>query len=451
MILRSSAVVKSVFRSSGISGIPLLRSPRPICPLILARSAGNSAQAPDETSVDTSTGFSHKEEVQGISGNRLEMQQASLRVEQRIKEHQAQVASGEIVPPDPSILPPLKVVEDSVAEDSGPKDVVIRSRTTTGQVLYPATPEDIEILSQSKRLYPRPLEVEGSVIIRLVRLSDPVTSPVARVVRNSQFGIRGNEKWQLLGVGIVSGGILYTLGVWQLKRMQWKRDLVELRRSRLAMPRVKVAGSPFPWHDCVPDYEYRVVELRGVFDHRNEMKVGPRPGTDDSGETTPGYLMVTPLYLEDGSTVLVNRGHCPGQFTDPSLRPEPTMYVRVRGVLEAGEIPNFVASYARLKNRPSDNRFLYLIAKDLAENSGARNLSECGEALVTAHDILYEDDAAAGLRRKLPFTMRHKEDYLLFWADEHTHFNYACQWFGMGTLIFSMTLYKFIEVSRWRF
>ena len=45
---------------------------------------------------------------------------------------------------------------------------------------------------------------------------------------------------------------------------------------------------------------------------------------------------------------------------------------------------------------------------------------------------LREDDFKAGVRRLLPFAMKHKEDYLLFWADEHTHFNYAMQWFGMG-------------------
>ena len=29
------------------------------------------------------------------------------------------------------------------------------------------------------------------------------------------------------------------------------------------------------------------------------MHVGPRPGADESGETTPGVLVVTPLRLED--------------------------------------------------------------------------------------------------------------------------------------------------------
>jgi len=340
---------------------------------------------------------------------------------------------------------------DAAPAAAGGKDVVVRSRTTTGQVLWPATQEDIDILSESKLLYPAPYEVEGSVIIRLVRLSDPVTSPVGRVVHNRQFGVRGNEKWQLLAMGAASCLIIYSLGFWQLRRMEWKRDLVEMRRERLSMPRISVTSSPFPWHEQVQDFVYRVVDVRGVFDHGREMLVGPRPGTTENGETVCGYQVVTPLRLEDGSKILVNRGHVPADRADQRKRPEVPTWVRVRGVLEEGELPNLVGSYARLKNRPDRNMFLYLVADDLAENAGARNHRECAEAIVTAFDILYEDDFKAGVRRELPFTFRHKEDYLLFWADEHTHFNYAMQWFGMGSLIMAMTVYKFIEVVRWRY
>mmetsp|Transcript_62296 Transcript_62296/g.148724 ORF Transcript_62296/g.148724 Transcript_62296/m.148724 type:complete len:491 (+) Transcript_62296:57-1529(+) len=347
---------------------------------------------------------------------------------------------------------PLRVgIPTSVEEGAKDKDLIIRSRTTTGQVLWPATEEDIEILSESKLIYPAPYEVEGSVIIRLVRLSDPVTSPVARVFRNRQFGIRGNEKWQLLAWGVVSASIVYTLGFWQLQRMEWKRDLIEKRQTRLDMPRLVVSGSPFPWKDEVADWEYRIVEVRGVFDHTREIKVGPRPGMNCDGESNAGYNVVTPLRLEDGSSILINRGHVPHDKIDPAARPEVPAWVRVRGVLEAGEMPNMVADYARVKNRPERQQFTYMIPKDMAQNAGARNHEECSQAMLTALDVLFEDDFQAGTRRDLPFTMRHKGDYLLFWADEHTHFNYAMQWFGMGTLFMAMTVYKFIEVWNWRY
>lgn len=253
-------------------------------------------------------------------------------------------------------------------------------------------------------------------------------------------------------MGVICTVGVYSLGIWQLRRMEWKRDLIEMRRTRLAEPRLQVDSSPFIWKDKVEDYLYRVVDVRGVFEHHKEMRVGPRPGIDDeSGETQVGYNIVTPLRLEDGSTVLVNRGHVGMDKADRADRPEYPTWVRVRGVLEQGEIANLVASYSRLKNRPDRNEFIYIVAEELAENAGARNHQECGQALITAFDCLNEDDFKAGQRKHSPFSMRHKEDYLLFWADEHTHFNYAMQWFGMGSLLMAMTVYKFIEVSRWRF
>jgi len=347
---------------------------------------------------------------------------------------------------------PLRIgVPTKVEEGGKDKDLILRSRNTTGQVLWPATQEDIDILSESTLIYPAPREVEGSVIIRLVRLSDPVTSPVARVIRNRQFGIRGNEKWQLLAYGAVSGAFLFSLGFWQLDRMEWKKQLIEKRRTRLDMPRLKVEKGPFPWFDCVEDWEYRVVDMRGVFDHHCEMLVGPRPSSNPEEKQRPGFVVITPLRLADGSTILVNRGHVPLDDIDPSKRAEVPGWVRVRGVLDTGEHPTLGGKYARIKNRPDRNQYTYIVPVDLAENAGARNHEECQQALLTALDVLYEDDVKAGVRRVLPYILKHKNDYMVFWADEHTHFNYAMQWFALGTLFMSMTIYKFIEVWNWRY
>lgn len=312
-----------------------------------------------------------------------------------------------------------------------------------GQVLYPATKEDIEILSQSTRKYPSPKETEGSVIIRLVRLSDPVTSPVGRVMRNSQFGIRGTEKWQLLGYGILFSSVLVSLGVWQLEKMRWKQELIELRRQRMTAERLYVKQSPFPWTDKIDEFEYRTFEMRGVFDTTRMLKVGPRPQEDIEGRSVPGYLCVCPFLLEDGNTVLVNRGFI--AYDKVRWRKEMPRWATIRGVLERGEIPNLIDDAARIKNRPQDGVFIYLVAKELAECSEARNYAECEQAFLSAYDVRFDDGT-----REEEFKMRHKEDYLLFWADEHTHFNYAMQWFGMAALTMSMTIYKFIEVCRWR-
>mmetsp|Transcript_69280 Transcript_69280/g.130638 ORF Transcript_69280/g.130638 Transcript_69280/m.130638 type:complete len:491 (-) Transcript_69280:165-1637(-) len=475
----------------GLPGLPqrpplLCHGPAALCAPLLnstlairgfAEDAGGSAaeegskpKAPKRAPVDTTTALDRQRQVRFVEQRILQHRKAQedaaaaggkeepagVSTEEKRNVEDAVVADADKAAQAVSAAPgALRLHDPNAAPPPGAaknKEVVVRSRTTTGQVLWPATPEDIEILSESKLMYPAPYEVEGGVIIRLVRLSDPVTSPVGRTIRNRQFGIRGNERWQLLAMGAVSACIVYSLGVWQLYRMEWKRNLIEMRRTRLAMPRLSVTSSPFPWRDQVQEYIYRIVDVRGVFDHRREMRVGPRPGTDDNtGDTQPGYNIVTPLRLEDGSTIMVNRGHVGFDKADQHSRPEMPAWVRVRGVLEEGEVANLVADHARLKNRPDKNLFMYIVAEDLAENAGARNHQECAQALLTAFDVLYEDDFQAGFRREMPFSMRHKEDYLLFWADEHTHFNYAMQWFGMGTLIMAMTIYKFIEVSRWRY
>lgn len=350
---------------------------------------------------------------------------------------------------------------------------------TTGQVIYPAEPEDIELLSKSKALYPHPLQVENSTIVRIVRLSDAVISPVRRVFHNMQPGLRGNEYWKIMGVGIFLAGTTLSLGFWQLRRMDWKRELIEIRKHRLSLPRTFVRESVFPWTSDMKNWEYRCVEVKGVFDHTREQYIGPRPGGDPASDDriTCGFLVVTPLILEDGSTLLVNRGMVRQRDLKRESRPEPVEVVRVRGVLETDEIPSL--SSVRIKNRPQDNTYSWLKSQDLAANVEAVNHEECGTALLTAYDWIYEDEKDSRnvmllqsqldgpidqsllpservqeltqMRQACKLVMRPRKDYLVFWADESVHFSYACQWFGMSAMFSGMTLYKMVQLLRWRF
>uniref|UniRef100_A0A0G4FSH5 SURF1-like protein n=1 Tax=Chromera velia CCMP2878 TaxID=1169474 RepID=A0A0G4FSH5_9ALVE len=321
-----------------------------------------------------------------------------------------------------------------------------------GQVLYPATPEDIEILRDSVHKYPIPMEMEGSTVIRIVRLSDPVTSPVGRSVRNRIYGTRKGEKYKFLVYGIVVTLALIGAGVWQLKRMKWKADLIEMRRERLAMPRVKVDGTPFPWTGKMDEWAYRTVELHGVYDLAREMKIGPRPGLVFNN---PGYNIVCPMILEDGSKILVNRGHISFDQADPEYRHEVPEWLTVRAVVDPGEIPFVGTSWKRFKNRPADKLFVFIEPKDLNALSGARNFEECGQAVLNAYDVMYDDDRGVPPKKRRKrhwcFSMRGKDEYFCFWADEHVHFMYALQWFAMAALTAGMTVWKFIEVSRWKF
>eukprot|EP00922_Rhytidocystis_sp_ex-Travisia-forbesii_P047970 GHVS01071486.1.p1 GENE.GHVS01071486.1~~GHVS01071486.1.p1 ORF type:complete len:597 (+),score=122.21 GHVS01071486.1:796-2586(+) len=402
-------------------------------------------------------------------------------------------SSSSSFPPVEDVLPTLPVRRFS-------------ANRVPGQVLYPATEEDIQILSKSKRKFPRPFDCEGSVIIRLVRLTDPVTSPVARTVRNNEYGIRGKERWGFLAYGLFATTWALLLCSWQLDRMQWKKNMIELRRQRLAMPRVTITGSPFPWAleggaggvqtgneaeqqqqviDCnadgggggIDEWAYRTVEIRGVLDPSQEVRIGPRPGMTIGN---PGYLIVCPLRLSDGSTIMVNRGHCAYQYVDRLARGDIPEWVTIRAVVEPGEIANTMVLFnffKRLRNHPEVRKFTFLEPRDLGSVSGAKNLEECKLAVLNAYDILYDDDVGLlettttttrgeggggsdttvgnnfGTKRKRVnvFEMRQKGDYLVFWADEHTHFNYAMQWLMLGGVFLSMTAFRFFQFTRWKF
>ena len=349
------------------------------------------------------------------------------------------------------------VVNKATCQGSSPAhSPVIYSRNTSGQVVYPAEEEDIAILSNSRIKFADPRLTEGSVVIRIVRLSDPVSSPVARVQRNRFFGIRDYEKYTFLAWGLCATLGVASLGIWQLRRMDYKAKLIERRRNRLSLPRIVVDKSPFPWNENnLIDFEYRTVELTGVLDHAREMYVGPRASgvsleSSEYGQMSQvGYNVVTPLMLADGNCVLVNRGLLTSEWIRNKgyRKREDPEWVTVRGVLVTGELSGIANDSFRVKNSSADKNFVYLVPADLAETAAPRNFSECRLALVNAFDCRYLDNPR---RARPPYQVKRKADYMCFYADEHVHFNYAMQWFGMSAVFLCMTLFKFREMIRWR-
>ncbi|KAJ2383937.1 surf-like protein, partial [Coemansia sp. RSA 2559] len=82
--------------------------------------------------------------------------------------------------------------------------------------------------------------------------------------------------------------IAFGLGTWQVQRLKWKLALLDEVNDR--MHRRPIAFPLRVTQNEIDQNEYRRVIVHGVFDHANEMLVGPR-----SLEGEPGYIVVTPL------------------------------------------------------------------------------------------------------------------------------------------------------------
>ncbi len=109
------------------------------------------------------------------------------------------------------------------------------------------------------------------------------------------------KRYGLLVVAFLVAALCVRLGFWQLERLEQRRTRNALLETRLAMAPVDLGS------DTSSDsLHYRRAAGKGVFDFEREVVVMAR-----SLRGVPGVHIVTPLRLEGGGAVLVERGWVP--------------------------------------------------------------------------------------------------------------------------------------------
>lgn len=150
------------------------------------------------------------------------------------------------------------------------------------------------------------------------------------------------ERRSLLGPALFTAlvvAFLLGLSSWQWRRLAWKEALIERVEGRS-----HAEPSPLPPRADWPmlraeDYEFRHVRATGRFDLQREALIFSKPPTGAGLE--PGYLVLTPLRLETGGTVLVDRGFLPLSKRETEARKrEPAGLVTVTGVLRGPQSRN---------------------------------------------------------------------------------------------------------------
>jgi surfeit locus 1 family protein len=134
-------------------------------------------------------------------------------------------------------------------------------------------------------------------------------------------------KWlfgHVLALGLVV--LFANFGFWQLSRLEARQAYNALLEERLNAPAV-------PFEEINADegeLAYRPVLASGVFDPEHEVLQRSR-----SHQGQPGYHVLTPLVLESGRAILVDRGWVPYELDEPpvaeALPPEGT--ITLEGVL----------------------------------------------------------------------------------------------------------------------
>ena len=105
-----------------------------------------------------------------------------------------------------------------------------------------------------------------------------------------------------------------SLGVWQMERRAWKRDILDrIATNQAAAPLTLdelLKGDPLR-------FEYGRVRVSGSFLHDKEFYLAARNLKDKVG-----MQVVTPLRADDGIIVLFDRGWIPSEKKEPTKRAE---------------------------------------------------------------------------------------------------------------------------------
>ncbi|TIT58034.1 MAG: SURF1 family protein, partial [Mesorhizobium sp.] len=117
----------------------------------------------------------------------------------------------------------------------------------------------------------------------------------------------------LIALGLVLFFILLALGTWQVQRLHWKEGLlqtIDQRTHSAPLPLAEVEKE----FASTGDVDYTPVTVTGTFLHSGERHFYA------TWEGDAGFNIYTPLALDDGRFVLINRGFVPYDLKDAAKR-----------------------------------------------------------------------------------------------------------------------------------
>lgn len=127
----------------------------------------------------------------------------------------------------------------------------------------------------------------------------------------------------LIGLAVVMVSaiiVLIGLGIWQLERLNAKSVLLDRITERLDARPAPLPLEAFWPRLTIDEHDYLKISLSGTFLHEQESYLFGVIDKNERGDNEPGFFVMTPLLLDDGTTVIVNRGFVRQDLKDPARR-----------------------------------------------------------------------------------------------------------------------------------
>ena len=218
--------------------------------------------------------------------------------------------------------------------------------------------------------------------------------------------------------------LLISLGNWQMRRLAWKEGLIAAITERAHAEPIPIAEAERRGGDV----EYLRVKAAGRL--LNDRELDFYAFDEQAG---PGWHIVTPLRLADGSVVFVNRGFVPDELKDATKRAkgEPSGEVEIVGLARKPETPGAFTP----ANDPRKNVWYW---RDISAMAAAAVPGDKARVAPFVVDAELEPRPAGGWPRggvtRLELPNRHLE--------------YALTWYGLAAAL--LGVFAAFAVTRWR-
>jgi surfeit locus 1 family protein len=120
-----------------------------------------------------------------------------------------------------------------------------------------------------------------------------------------------------------------SLGIWQMERREWKRDILDrIATNQAAAPMTLdqlLSGDPLR-------HEYGRVKVAGTFEHGREFFLAAR-----SLKNKVGLQVIVPLKTDDGRVVLFDRGWVPDRKAATQAAMQPSGRVELTGLVRRSQ------------------------------------------------------------------------------------------------------------------
>jgi surfeit locus 1 family protein len=214
-------------------------------------------------------------------------------------------------------------------------------------------------------------------------------------------------------ISIIISLLCFSLCVWQVKRLYWKKDLIKNIENAYNSEPINIntlSGD-------LNNFKFKKIYLEGYFLNEKNMFLGPRTNMNQVG-----YNLITPFLIKDNRYILINRGWIKEKI---KIKNQKKKYL-IKGILKKGNVKNIFTPNNSIK----ENLWFYINIDQMSEFA----------------DLIFIEDVFLDLIESRP-----DEKYTVINSSipkfSNNHLQYAITW-GMLSLLFLVMNYIYNKRKR---